>query len=76
MNKFDYEWGPCKVRSKLKKFEHVQIDWGQGSCTRGPGSLHGEFHFIMGNGRMGPPDQNDRQTPMKSLPSRNLDGGR
>ena len=50
---------------------------GLGPCTEG-WSLYGEVEYIMGNGHMGPPDpqQNDRQTPVKILPSRNFVGGR
>ena len=35
-----------------------------------------EVQYIIDNSHMGtPPEQNDRQTPFKTLPSRNLVGG-
>ena len=39
----------------------------------GVGSLYSEVQCIMGNGHMGPVD---RQTRVKTLPSRNFAGGR
>ena len=47
-------------------------------CLSG-GVLYSGFQCIMGNSHMGmptPPDQNDRQTPVKTLPSHNFVGGR
>ena len=43
------------------------------------GSMYGEAQSIIGNGHMGPPhphNHNDRQTPVKILPSCSSVGGR
>ena len=47
LNKSENVWkGPCTVRSKFNKFEHVQPGLGGG----GRGSLYGVFQCIMDNG--------------------------
>ena len=57
MNKFEHVWGG-KVgghfTSKLNKFEHFQ-----------EASLYSDVQYIMSNGSMRPPVQNDRQTDTK-----------
>ena len=48
--------GPCLVRSKMNKLEHV---WDscmvRAGARTGGGSLYGDFQGIMGNGHLGPP---------------------
>ena len=46
----------------------------RGPMSRGEG-VYSEVQSIMGNGHMGPPEQNDREIPVKALPSCNFLGG-
>ena len=59
----------------VSKVEHVWGGPGQGRRV-GVMSLNGEVQCVMGNSHMGnlSPEQNDRQTPVKILPSRNFLG--
>ena len=54
---------------------HVSCPEGWGQLV---GAMYSEFQCIMGNGLMGTPSfgQNDRQTRLKTLPSRNFVGER
>ena len=42
----------------------------------GTGALYSEVQCIMGNGHMGPPFSDNRQTRLKTLPCRNFVNGR
>ena len=68
MKKFEHVlWGHCTVRSKLNMFECVwggtlysEVQVEQVLTCWGGGSLCVEFQYIMTNGHMGrPTDQND-----------------
>ena len=60
VNKFEQVWSLPTC--------HYKGGWDRGSQYGGV--QYGAVQCIIGNGHMGPPQQNDRQTPVKILPSR------